>query len=364
MFTVRVNNFQSIESGEIEVSGLTVITGQNNTGKTALLRAVFGVFTNPRGYKYVRDGTPHCSVTLDFNDGKKVTWEKGDGVNRYIFNGGKPLENVGAGAPEEISDFGVQPMTVGDTNIWPQFAHQFTGQVFLLDRSGSVLAEAIADMDRVGVLNEALRLTQSDQRAATTEKKIRQTDVDRLEVEEKVFDGFESVEAKLVVLDLMDKDLQLAQARLNGVTTLRDRLRVVETTLNELSPIRDVSLPSDPGRLVKIDGALQWALSFRDRLETVNQSCDLAQKAKTQVQNVKVPQTPDFGTKLSDLAQLKSVVDTLVSLESAVSKLKDAQRVLEIEKVSADKEVTDLKALLKECPTCGAITVCESGCSK
>ena len=33
---VHVQNFQSIREAEVEIAGFTVITGTNNTGKTAL----------------------------------------------------------------------------------------------------------------------------------------------------------------------------------------------------------------------------------------------------------------------------------------------------------------------------------------
>ncbi len=42
MVKVRVKNFQSIREAEVEVKGLTVITGPNNSGKTAFMRAVKG----------------------------------------------------------------------------------------------------------------------------------------------------------------------------------------------------------------------------------------------------------------------------------------------------------------------------------
>ena len=77
MIRVRVRNFQSIVDAEIVVDGLTVVTGQNNSGKTAVMRAVHGVFTNASGNALVRHGEDHLSVDLDFGEVKEVRWEKG-----------------------------------------------------------------------------------------------------------------------------------------------------------------------------------------------------------------------------------------------------------------------------------------------
>ena len=112
MFTLRIQDFQSLKDVEIEVQGLTVVTGQNNSGKSACVRAAFGAFTNTPGTKYVRHGAEHTSVSMEFSDGQILKWEKGSGVNRYTLNG-KVLNKVGRSAPEEISCLGVQPLSVG-----------------------------------------------------------------------------------------------------------------------------------------------------------------------------------------------------------------------------------------------------------
>ena len=44
---VHIQNYQSLKDVEFEVKGLTVITGQNNTGKSACARALCGVFSIP-----------------------------------------------------------------------------------------------------------------------------------------------------------------------------------------------------------------------------------------------------------------------------------------------------------------------------
>ena len=69
---IKVENFQSIKNTEIEVKGLTVITGENSIGKSALARAFNGVFTNLRGNAHVRNGESHSSVCVSFADGHEV----------------------------------------------------------------------------------------------------------------------------------------------------------------------------------------------------------------------------------------------------------------------------------------------------
>ena len=131
---IRVRNFQSIEDAEVEVSGLTVVTGQNNSGKTALMRAVRGVFENSGGDAFVRHGTDALAVHLDFGDAD-VTWTKGPKVKPTYIVGGKTI-NPGRSVPDEVTSLGVAPVQAGSGEAWPQIAPQFTGQVFLLDLPG------------------------------------------------------------------------------------------------------------------------------------------------------------------------------------------------------------------------------------
>lgn len=366
MFTVHVKNFQSIEDAEVEVSGLTVITGPNNSGKTALVRSIFGVFTNPRGCKYVRNGKTHSSVTLEFEDGKAVTWEKGEKVNRYIFNKGKPLEKVGAGVPEEIGQFGIQPMSIGGVDTWPQFAHQFTGQVFLLDKPGSVLAEAIADVDRVGVLNEALRVTQSDQRSVVAECKVRQSDVVKLEAEEKSFDGLESAAALVVEAEVLDVEVVGLRREVYRLTDMRQRWDTLGQLISDLSAIRTVVVPTDTARLVKIEAAYQWASDMAVKVQNVTKVHEANLAARAGVSDIVLPQPPDLNQMVTELSYLQGVRDNVSTFDTTLTKLRDTLTGLEKEKTQADKDLSDLMGSLRECPTCGTLTTTtsEDTCAK
>ena len=79
---VKIKDFQSIEKADLEISGFTVITGKNNSGKSAVQRAIRGVFQNTRGHAFVRHEKPHSEVSLSFEDGNSVTWLKGKKENK------------------------------------------------------------------------------------------------------------------------------------------------------------------------------------------------------------------------------------------------------------------------------------------
>ena len=200
-FKVRVRNFQSIEDAELVIDKLTVVTGTNNAGKSAFFRAVRGALTNARGSGFVRHGRGHCTVDIeDLESGRKLRWEKGAKVNRYIVDG-KTFDRVGHGVPPEAQVFGVAAVSAGNSDLWPQIAPQITGVSFLLHEPGSVIAEAVADVDRVNQLGRALKACESDRRTAKNDLKTRREDAKILEERREGFSGLDEVVEALTELE-------------------------------------------------------------------------------------------------------------------------------------------------------------------
>ena len=211
---VRVQNFQSIEDATLEIDGLTAITGTNNSGKTAVMRAIRGVFTNAPAGPLVRHGCAHLTVTLTFDDGTTIVWEKGwekpgrkgKTVNQYTINGMK-IATVGRGVPPEVEALGVREVRAASDRVWPQIASQHTGNLFLVDRPGSAVAEALSDVERVGKLTAALKSSEKDRRAVNSELKVRRKDVEVYKTEVSKFDGLDVVGGEIRDLDVIQKDL-------------------------------------------------------------------------------------------------------------------------------------------------------------
>jgi len=397
-FKVHVQNFQSIGDVIVEVSGLTVITGPNNSGKTALIRSIHGAFTNARGTSFVRQGESSAQVEVLFSDGRSLVWEKGPKVNRYEIDGA-PLNRVGAGVPSEVGTLGVTSIEAAGRELWPQFAQQFVGQIFLLNEPGSVLAEAIANVDKVGVLNEALRFSQTDRRSAQAELKLRQEDVSTQEANLAFFNGLDDIVSKIEMLKTMEAENSKAKAHLEVLsnlalkwrqvsgevshlalvretfkvethfeTTLRDyqaslsslvklkaQLASGEAAVSSLSSVR--SLPvldsSLHTRVERTNAALVWARDLEQRLVKARHERDQASKALDVAQKSNLP----------ELTNIQSSYRQLQELSALSKKWRDAVKSVEDLKVSNAESLRDylkseaeLKSLFQEsgqCPFCG-----------
>ena len=277
---VRVQNFQSIEDVAIEIDGLTVITGTNNSGKTAVMRAIRGVFTNAPAGPLVRHGCAHLTVSLTFDDGATIVWgkgwekpnRKGKTINRYTING-KQIATVGRGVPPEVEALGVREINAASDRVWPQIAAQMSGDLFLVDRPGSAVAEALSDVERVGKLTSALKASEKDRRSTVSELKVRRKDVTSHQEAWDKYIGLDSVGG--VVRGLGDTRSALVESE-RGITEIRalaDRYETSRRTLAELDGFDPDVIP-DPAKSRKLSQAVAMVAGFRDQHSAAKNGVD------------------------------------------------------------------------------------------
>lgn len=400
--TVRVQNFQSIKDATVVIDGFTVVTGPNNSGKTALMRAVRGVFTNPPAGALVRHGTAHLKVSLEFDDGNVVLWEKGwekpnqkgKTVNRYTLNG-KVLPSVGRGCPEEVLALGVNPIQAGSENVWPQIADQFKGVLFLVGSPGSVTAEAIANVDKVGKLSEALKLSEKSRRQVTSKLNVRREDEATYVSEVESFDGLDAVADLVAEVETLEATAKDVQESLEDTRDLHDRHSAAVGVVTSLEGVVSVDVP-DTADASALQGELEEHVQIR-------QSWKVQSDAVTSLEGVSTVDVPladeakNLREELSGLATLQSQLSEVnrvleVDLSSvvlpataAVQKVKAALSVLRglaikraqaLDAVSliegeiatggseleqAEQEVASLLSELGRCPTCGSDTEHDHG---
>lgn len=332
---IRARNFQSIEDAEIVVDRFTVVTGPNNSGKTALQRAVQGVFTNPSGDAFVRHGAEKLIVDIDFGNDETVSWEKGPKVKPKYTVKGKAL-HPGRQVPDEVLALGVQPIQAGAVAVWPQVAPQFTGQVFLLDLPGSAIAEAVADVERVGKLTQALRLAESDKRSASAELKVRKKDVETVNASLGEFAGLDAVG---VVVASVEQTLEAARdtrTSLEAAEKARTRIQTATKETNALQGVRSIQVPPEElvSKAANTGRARTQIEGLRNRLN----------KAQTLVgslgglRDIQVPPPPSEAAKARDDLREVRALQQRVKAAHAASK-----KVAELKAALASVNETDLQ---------------------
>lgn len=313
---VNIKNFKSLGETSVLISGFTIIVGTNNFGKSNLWRAIHGVFHNTPGSNIVREGSGEscADVQVTFEDGNSILWQKGDKINRYEING-VPLEKVGRGAPEEVTSLGIGSIEIAGESWSPQFARQISGQIFMLDKPGSVLAEAISDVDSVARINGAMKLSEKDKRTALSNIKIRKEDLMGSLTTLKKFDELEEYIQKFSSLQKKRKKLCKDRENLRELKELQEQLESTRESKEALEPFRDLKDPEVQGSR-ELFGQIVG-------LGEIKKSWDKVQNQVKALQGVKEWEVPDSGPIVSLFKTWRSLSLLLEEKNKLLSTIKE-----------------------------------------
>lgn len=165
---VGIVNFQSHANTTVEFSPsghLTVITGNSDSGKTSILRALRWVFFNqPQGTDFIRVGCTIAEVRVTMDDGWSVARLRTPSKNQYIVAhpGGdeQVYEGFGTNVPAEVQQvLGVSPVDVGDIDLKLNIAEQLDGPFLGNSIASSFRAKVLgklAGTEDVDVANKQL----------------------------------------------------------------------------------------------------------------------------------------------------------------------------------------------------------------
>lgn len=135
--TFSGSNFQSWQDFNIEIEGLTVVTGVSSRGKSALFRALNGLLRNEISANQVRrwwdtKQKAPLELTLKYGDHEiKARRARGDSTTFKI--DGKPFTSLARQIPDEVKKLGFNEIKVGEFTVDPIFASQFD-PLFLLEK--------------------------------------------------------------------------------------------------------------------------------------------------------------------------------------------------------------------------------------
>jgi len=109
---ITLKNLQPFKALTIDFTeDITTLVGDNNTGKSTVIRALYWLFTNsPSGdwmCKEVNGKLKTASVRMVDTEGNAVKRIRGPKINRYILNGDK-FDKFGRDVPEPIKEKGTK----------------------------------------------------------------------------------------------------------------------------------------------------------------------------------------------------------------------------------------------------------------
>ena len=202
---VVIDNFMAHVHTELELGpGVTVLTGPNNTGKSAVVEALRCVATNPTPSHFLRHGAKEARVSLEMDDGTKVVWVRTKRWAMYeLWNPGaeEPEEyhKLQRKVPEDIQKVLRLNQVDLETSSRPVDIHIGNQRepVFLLNRPDSDTAAFFAASTESAHLLAMQDLLKMQVRDRKREAEALEADIERIKHDMNQLDGLPSLELRI-----------------------------------------------------------------------------------------------------------------------------------------------------------------------
>lgn len=285
---VTVKNIQAIEDLTIELStGLTVVVGDNESGKTALIRAILACLTNADAKFERRKGTDKSEVALLFDDGTEkglsVLWTRKQGRSSATISyliGGREYTRMGRSVPERLKQIAF-PWKIGGSDFGLVQIQEQNSPAFLvteMSMAASKAWDALEGQDFRSVVDSCKSLIKKEASVQS-------------QCSKKLNFYKDSIDGRLEMLDdlFISSQKDVREARSLYSLLLKRKLKVIEEAQLEFSELFRVLV-----------------LKLREKVDV----SELLRRANiiyglTKVYELRV----SFGESLKELASKKSELD-------------------------------------------------------
>lgn len=325
---IEIKNFQSHKNTVLEFDkGVNVICGESDNGKSAVIRAIRWVIENqPQGTEKINsnwneDFKEPLSVKLYTEKGyvERIRDKKRNGYN-ICKNGEKEIvfDAIGKGVPKEVIDF----LNVSDVNFQFQL-----DPPYLLTKSAGEASKYLNEIVHLDSIDKIMSIADSDKRQLSSEQKIVEADIKKLEEE-------------LKDTEWIDEADNLCKR----IVKYNDILQKKETESAELS-----AAISDRESIILIDMSEQ-------------------KKLVEQIENIDIPDVSELDDDIKEYEQAKSYIIDLSKQKKLVHQIEliDIPDVFELDEqiksyelenekiLSLKKKREELQTKLPDiCPYCG-----------
>jgi chromosome segregation ATPase len=219
---VAIRNFQSLVEADLELGRFTVVVGPSSSGKSAFIRALRTLATNPRGSSFVTQGAKSASIGVDTEDGE-VSWSRSGNSVTYRVND-EAYSKLNGDVPESV--LGMLGITDPELHIAGQF-----DRPYLLSASAGEIARTLGALTNVSTILEAAREAARRGREVSGVLRTRRLDLERLKEELTEFVGFKERLAAQDEAEAVLARAKAVQAKLDRLSQLRGELERAETAL-------------------------------------------------------------------------------------------------------------------------------------
>lgn len=225
---IELINFMSHEHTVVEPSsGLTVLIGPNNCGKSAIVTALQILCNNPKSTYVLRHGAKECKVIVETDSGDVIQWSrKKNGSPKYVING-ELFDRLKSKVPEQLHQILRMPQVQVDKESFDVHFGEQTSPLFLLGDKEKAAAQFFASS------SDAIRLVEMQDRHRSNIK-IAKADLKRvskqrasLESQNTILAPVTALHKKAVECEKFGREIA---AENTNILRLKDSVHTIEAT--------------------------------------------------------------------------------------------------------------------------------------
>jgi len=372
--SIRIKNFQNHEDTFLTFgSGLTVITGSSDCGKSALFRAFMFVFENEWKSYDVKNGQKNTEITVIFKNGDYLKRTKGT-VNEveYQYFGLELVKHAkfGSDLPKDVVEFiGHTPRTA---HAYVPFATQ-EDKLFLINSTDTSIPKDISKLLRLDDLEQAGSLLNSEVNKISADIKRVSTELDSTKTKLKPFENlderienfnklkdliqdYENLESEIDTLEEFVDDFYKAYKQYVDCKNEKIKYEALEELYSTIIPELTKNYNDISDGLILIENISNKVTQYKTAEKSYNHYYEIAEGDIGQL----ISNCDSIHTELLTMEKLDSDIENTNSKIDA--KLEDIEKLNQIIK-ECDEEIESLETYAREnfesCESCGRFCVCQ-----
>ncbi len=329
--SLTLQNFRSWEEGYIEFSpNITILLGENDNGKTNILRAINLIVNNrPLGEDFRSNWGGDTKVSVEIDD-KIITRVKTNNDNYYTMTGYKePFRAFNKGVPEPIKQF----INFSDVNV----GFQLDGP-FLLSKSPSDVAKYYNEAVNLDIIDRSISNIKATLREEKSQKTKIEFDITKCEKDLEKLLWLDDVEPKIESLEKLQKNIQNKNIKFSVLSELIQSYHQQEKQLISLNKI--IIFESLVKQLkVLHDTFLKSSLDYWSLKDSAEKIKDLDSQEK------EINVILSFENKVNKLIQIDQEIEAKTSKYNELGKFIVEIKGYGVEEIEANKKIKNEKLL-------------------
>jgi exonuclease SbcC len=224
---ITLENYMSHVHTVIEpASGLTVLVGSNNCGKSAVVSALETLCNNASGGYMVRHDEKEASVTVETDDNHTLVWKRRGNTVSYLIDG-REISRLKRGVPEDLHKLLRLPKVDGGDTGDPFDIHFGTQKapIFLLNESASRAALFFASSSDAAILLEMQKRHRNKVKERKNDEKRLNGEIAKLDAELVALEPLDTLAASVAQADGTYQELKALEGQIQTLGKEMEALR-------------------------------------------------------------------------------------------------------------------------------------------